>query len=161
MPEPKQTSSHSIHSYHLIPRTLTFITNNNHILLIKGAPTRATFPNLYNGIGGHVERGENVEQAALREIWEETGLTQIDNLRLHGTITVDTGQPTGIILFIFSGTSTTREVRPSSEGDLNWVPISAIPTLQCVDDLNDLLTQISNMSTLDPPFHSHYLHKQP
>lgn len=156
MPRPRQTLSHSPKRYSLIPRTLSFITNNGHILLIKGAPTKTTWPSLYNGIGGHVECGETLEQAALREIREETGLAKIDEMRLRGTITIDTSQPTGIIVFIFTGTTTTRTVYASPEGTLQWVPIKAVPTLPCVEDLSDLLTQTNNMTTLGPPFHLHY-----
>lgn len=31
--------------------------------------------NFWNGPGGHIDPGEDVNEAALREVWEETGLT--------------------------------------------------------------------------------------
>src|SRR5258708_12303094 len=36
---------------------------------------------------GHVEQGESLEQAALREIYEETGLDNVQLIRHLGTIT--------------------------------------------------------------------------
>jgi len=47
------------------------------ILLGKRAPDRTSCPNCWDVIGGHVEPGETVEQALIREAEEETGLTPL------------------------------------------------------------------------------------
>ena len=60
--------------YTLIPRTLIFLSCGNRMLLIKGAPHKRLWANLYNGIGGHVERGEDILSAARRELQEEIGM---------------------------------------------------------------------------------------
>ena len=52
--------------YKVIPRTLIFLKKHNSILLIKEAETKKLWPNLYNGIGGHIEKGEDILQL-LRE----------------------------------------------------------------------------------------------
>ncbi len=43
------------------------------LLLLKRAPSKKLYPNLYGFVAGHVEPSESLEQAALREIEEETG----------------------------------------------------------------------------------------
>ncbi len=57
-----------------IPRTLSFVTHGEEVLLLKRGPHRRVFPNKYNGVGGHLERDEDPLSGAIREIWEETGL---------------------------------------------------------------------------------------
>lgn len=158
MPTPTihYNSTHPKLPYTLIPRTLCLITHHHSILLIKGSPTKPTWPGLYNGIGGHVERGETIEEAAFREIQEETSLTAIADLRLRGTIAIDTGEATGVLLFIFTATSHTTTVHASSEGTLAWVPMYAISSMPCVEDLPDLIARIADMQPTDPPFHLRY-----
>ena len=87
MPEAEQGLMTS-KRYQFIPRVLIFLTSGDKILLLKGAPNKGIWPNLFNGLGGHVERGETVLQAAQREVLEESGLV-VNNLWLCANVSID------------------------------------------------------------------------
>lgn len=143
--------------YRVIPRTLIFITHEDAILLLKGSPTKRIWPNLYNGVGGHIERDETVHQAALREIAEEVGLTAVTDLRLCGIINIDAGSPSlGILLFVFTAVSSTRAVAASHEGTPEWVSWRALNRDEMVEDLPAILERIWSMQPGDPPFFARY-----
>ena len=141
--------------YLLVPRTLIFLTRGESILLIKGAPSKRLWANLYNGIGGHVESGEDIQSAAFRELAEETGLTP-DTLWMCATITIDTGQNPGVILFVFKGECPIGDPISSDEGLLEWIPISHLSNLPLVEDLPILLEHILPMRSDDPSLSVHY-----
>ena len=143
--------------YHTVPRVLIFITNQNDVLLLKGSPHKRIWPNLYNGIGGHVERGETVLEATLREINEEVGLDDIRDLQLRGIITIDTQDPTtGIMLFVFTAVSPSRNVKPSGEGTPEWVNWHDLPPKALVKDLPILLPHVLTTETNSPLFFARY-----
>src|SRR5713226_3919375 len=103
--------------YTVIPRVLCFVTSGEDVLLLKGAPDKKLWAGKYNGLGGHVERGESVPAAAQREILEESGLAVTD-LRLCGVITIDLEAELGISLFVFTAKAASRQFAASAEGTL-------------------------------------------
>lgn len=134
-----------------IPRTLCFVLNGSDVLLMKRAPHKRVFPNQYNGVGGHIERDEDPFTSAKREILEETGLT-VDDLQLRAVYNIDAGADTGIVLFVFTAESTSREVIANEEGMLHWIPQSDVTQYDLVEDLPIILPRVLNMNSLSPYF---------
>lgn len=145
---PQSDQGAASNRYTLIPRTAIFLRRGDSYLLLNGAPAKRLWANKYNGLGGHVERGEDVLSAAKRELLEETGL--IADLWLCGTLIVDAGE-TGIGLYIFTG-ECDGEPKPSEEGLAEWIEFKRIGELPVVEDVPTLLTIIHDMQRGDPPF---------
>ncbi len=137
-----------------IPRTLSFVLNGDDILLMKRAAHKRVFPNRYNGVGGHIERDEDPLTSARREINEETGLN-VRDVCLRAVYNIDAGAATGIVLFVFTAISDSRQVVANSEGTLHWVARDAVFDLDLVEDLPLLLPRILPMQPTDPPLFVH------
>lgn len=74
------------------------------------------------GVGGGFEYGESPEECAIRETFEETGLTLTD-YRYRGIVTFDwAGAEETQYMHLFTATGWTGELTECSEGDLEWVP---------------------------------------
>jgi 8-oxo-dGTP diphosphatase len=137
--------------YMVVPRTLIFIIRGTSVLLLRGAEGKRLWSGLYNGIGGHVEQGEDVLNAAQRELYEETGLITTD-LFLCGIVFIDTQRNPGVCVYVFKGDSSEGDVNPSQEGHLDWIQISDLKNIPLVSDLLVLLPKIFAMKKGDPPF---------
>lgn len=147
--------------YLVVPRTLCFIFNGQDVLVLKRAPSKRLFPGKVNGVGGHVEAGEDIALSALREIEEETGLV-VDDLWLAGVVHVDpalgqtvplpSGAAPGVVVFVFTAQATQRAFRPSEEGELLWVPLDQVDSLDWVDGDARVLRQALAAQAANRPF---------
>lgn len=87
--------------------------------------------------GGHIEAGESIVDAVIREMKEETGLT-IKNPKLCGVkqFPIEEGR---YIVFLFLADEFEGELCSSEEGIMHWVDKDEIPNLNTVDDFQELI----------------------
>ena len=92
--------------------------------------------------GGHVEVGESIVDAVIREMKEETGLT-IRDPKLCGVkqFPIRDGDYTKgrYVVFLFKTCEFSGEVVSSDEGTMHWVSISDLDKVNTVEDLPELL----------------------
>jgi 8-oxo-dGTP diphosphatase len=153
-PVPKSEQGVSKDRYAVIPRVLIFVTRPGEVLLIKGNPNKRIWANKYNGIGGHVEYGEDILTAANRELREETGLSGID-LVLCGNIMVDASDSMGISIFVFKGEYRSGELIESQEGQIEWIPVDKVRQLPLVEDLIVMIPKVLAFRKGDAPLIGH------
>lgn len=139
--------------YMVVPRTLILVFNGDKVLLQKGAPTKKIWAGFFNGLGGHVERGEDALSAARRELMEEAGL-DCSNLHLCGTVMIDVEEHDGIMLFVMTGDEIKGTLNESDEGSLHWVNVNDISEMKIVEDIPEIVKRI--LTEKSKIFHAHY-----
>ncbi len=119
--------------------------------MLKIAPGRSRWSGKYNGIGGHIEQGEDPRSSAIREISEEVGIS-IDQLTLCGIIMIDVGRSPGIGLYVFVGEIDDCASRGSSEGIPEWIQIDRLEDVPLVEDVAILLPRALSSYRNHAPF---------
>ena len=92
--------------------------------------------------GGHIEAGESIVDAVVREMKEETGLT-ILNPKLCGVkqFPIEHGR---YIVFLFYATEFEGELISSDEGEVHWIDKNEISNLDTVEDFEQMLEVMLN-----------------
>lgn len=87
--------------------------------------------------GGHVEPGESIVEAVVREMKEETGLT-VHHPKLCGLkqFPIDNGR---YLVFLFETDEFEGELCSSEEGTMHWVKKSDLLNVNLVNDFSELL----------------------
>ena len=122
--------------YFVLPRVVVFVYHENKILLIEksleneeGISTPIFYP-----IGGHVEPGEDIKVASIREVYEETGIEN-SNPELKALIYNTGFDNYQIILFIFRLYVNDDFVKESKEGRLKWTEIKELGNFNVFKDV--------------------------
>ena len=96
--------------------------------------------------GGHIEKGESIVEAVIREMKEETGLN-ILNPRLCGIkqFPIENGR---YLVFLFKTDQFEGKLTSSDEGQMFWIKKNELSSIPLVNDFKELL-QVMEDETLN------------
>jgi NAD+ diphosphatase len=111
-----------LHFPRLAPAVIVLVERGDEMLLARG---RRFTTDMYSTIAGFVEPGETLEEAVVREVWEESGIT-VNNVRYFGS------QPwpfPNSLMVGFTATYASGEIKSDNEENLDvaWFTISRLP----------------------------------
>jgi 8-oxo-dGTP diphosphatase len=146
--------------YQMVPRTLIFIQKGEDLLMLSKDKSTSFGYGKINGVGGHMEQGEEPFEAARREILEETGL-KVQQLDLAAILFIDIHDTPGIEVFVFKGQYSFGEIQESEEGHLEWMSRVEIEGHEKkVKDLPFLLKVVDEHEPNTPPAMIKYLYDE-
>lgn len=110
--------------------TLCYIEQDNkYLMLYRNKKKNDLNAGKWIGVGGKVEPGETPEECAIRETWEETGLTLKSVVR-RGVIMFYSDVWENEAMYLYSATDFEGEISEDcNEGDLKWIPKDEIMEL--------------------------------
>lgn len=105
--------------------TLCLLRDKDRILL--GKKKRGFGEGKYNGFGGKLNPGETLEEALVREVYEESGVTLLNYVK-RGVLTFFYKKDNEVFLVhIFEGIAWSGEAKESDEAIPQWFSIGSLP----------------------------------
>lgn len=106
--------------------TLCYIERGNQYLMLhRTKKENDCNHDKWQGVGGHFESGETPQQCALREIWEETGLTATE-YQYRGIVHFHSNLWESEDMHLFTVTGFAGSQKVCDEGDLEWIDKSRL-----------------------------------
>lgn len=137
--------------YEVLPRVLVFVFQNDRLLMMKYSgkgenmnQEKVDRKDIYNCIGGHIEKGEDVIEAAIKEALEEAGIALL-NPKIKGVINISGFAGKNIMNFIISGTTEDEPVKNSLEGDLEWIECDKLKDIGIFSDIIPILEKLLSL----------------
>ncbi len=124
-------------------------------IIFRNNPNKQILLTIYThikGLGfakGHIEKGESLEQAALREVGEETGLTKLKIIKKLGMYTKIATERDGTLvskdIHMYLIESENTELHLTAEEQYDWFTIDDAIKNMAVDEDRNFLIKIKNL----------------
>ena len=109
----------------VINTTMIYLKKDDcYLLLYRNKKKHDINHNKWIGVGGHVEIGETIDECAIREVKEETGL-DVHSLSCAGEV-LFIDENLKMMMYIYEITDFSGELIECNEGELKWIPIKDI-----------------------------------
>ena len=118
---------------------------NSKVLMLKRADNKKVDPGLYAGIGGKVEPHESFYNALIREIEEETGLTEFESIRPY-SVTQHPYPPTDsewVNIYFIVNIAKQIDIKPTEDGTFHWIDPKESDSLPMPTDIREYLKILS------------------
>jgi len=114
-----------------LPVAISALVHENKILLLKR--NKLPFQGLWGLPGGKIKFGEHVDEAAIREIREETGIESIFK-SIRGIVSEKINEnketKTHVLIFVCELALSSSEIIQSREGSLKWFDLNRISSFE-------------------------------
>ena len=101
--------------------------DNSYLLLYRNKKKNDMNEGKWIGVGGHIEKGETADEAVIREVYEETGLT-VHSLSCGGEV-LFINNDYQELMYVYEIEDFFGELKQCDEGELAWVDIDKMLSL--------------------------------
>ena len=110
----------------MINSTLCYIEKDEkYLMLYRNKKKNDVNGGKWIGVGGKLEENESPDEALLREVKEETGLT-LTSYRFRGIITFVSDTWEGEYMYLYTADGFEGEIIECDEGELSWIDKSSV-----------------------------------
>ena len=95
--------------------------DDSYLLLYRNKKKNDMNEGKWIGVGGHIEAGETNDEAVIREVFEETGLT-VHSLKCNGEV-LFVNNDYQELMYVYEITDFSGELKDCNEGELAWIKI--------------------------------------
>jgi 8-oxo-dGTP pyrophosphatase MutT (NUDIX family) len=126
-----------------------FIRKDNKYLVLRRSSLKKYAPDVVHPFGGKVDLNENPYAAAVREVYEETGL-KVNNLRLEAVLTEITpvaDEPYNWLIFHFSADYESGELQTTEEGEAIMLTADELKAEKLFPSVAPIIDHITDRET--------------